>query len=106
MPAAKICSAPGCPRTQPCPDHPKVPWQGSNRRAQLPPGWSSRIVPRILARDELCTLALVCNGLSLSREVHHVGSPDDHSDANLAGTCKACHTVATQRQAADARRSP
>lgn len=103
MPALKVCSTPGCPRTQPCPDHPKLPWQGSTRRAELPPGWSSRIVPRILDRDPLCTLRIVCDG-HLSREVHHVADPHDHSDANLAGTCKACHVVATQRQAADARR--
>lgn len=100
MPAAKVCAHPNCPHVQPCPAHPKIAWQGSTRRAQLPPGWSSRIVPRILARDPICTICSV----HLSREVHHVGNPHDHSDEALAGVCVACHKAATAQQAAQARR--
>ncbi|MGE0138644.1 MAG: HNH endonuclease [Ilumatobacteraceae bacterium] len=31
--AAKICNHKGCINLQPCPDHPKIPWAGSTRRA-------------------------------------------------------------------------
>ena len=102
--APKVCSSPSCPNLQPCPDHERKPWASSTRRAELPPGWSSRIVPRILARDPICTDGRSCGGLALSREVHHVGSKFDHSDANLAGVCRACHRAATAEQAAAGRR--
>lgn len=100
MPARKICAR--CSNLMPCPTHAKVAWVGSTRRAELPPGWSSRIVPRILARDPVCT---TCN-LAMSREVHHVGDPSDHSDEALAGVCVDCHKAATKRQATAARWRP
>ena len=103
--APKACSHPTCPNVQPCPDHQRKLWQGSYRRAQLPSGWSSRIVPRILKRDPLCTLAIVCRGLALSTEVHHTGDPMDHRDEALGGTCHDCHATVTQQQAAAARRA-
>lgn len=99
MPAAKLCGHPGCPNPTPCAEHRKIPWAGSHRRKQLPPGWSSRIVPRILRRDVTCQLAITCGGMALATEVHHVGDPMNHSDENLAGVCRRCHNVATQAQA-------
>jgi len=100
--ARKACSVPRCPHLQPCPveGHARRPWEGSTRRAALPPGWSSRIVPRILARDPICTL---CRS-ALSTEVHHLADRDDHRDEVLAGVCKSCHQAETQAQAAAARR--
>lgn len=98
-PARKICAH--CSNLQPCPDHMKVPWQGSTRRAELPPDWTSRIVPFVLARDDICT---ICN-LALSKEVHHVGDKHDHRPENLAGVCVNCHKAATAAQAAHARRA-
>lgn len=97
--ARKVCSSPRCPALQPCPEHTPQPWAGSSRRAELPPDWSSRIVPRILRRDPLCT---ICS-LALSTDVHHTGDPHDHSDEVLAGVCRACHDAETQKQAAAAR---
>ena len=100
MRAAKICSEAGCINLTPCPDHHRQPWANSNRRAELPKGWSHSVVPRILARDPVCT---VCHN-RLSTEVHHTGTATDHRDSMLAGICRDCHTTATQSQSAEARR--
>jgi hypothetical protein len=105
MRARKLCSHPMCPNIAPCPTHAPAPWQGSTRRQQLPPGWSHRIVPRILKRDPVCTDGVVCGGLSLSTEVHHIGHPQDHRDIMLRGVCHDCHTYRTGQQAAEARRA-
>lgn len=56
-------------------------WKTSGRRARLPAGWSSTIVPRILRRDGgLCHLC----GAPGADAVDHMEPGDDHSDANLA----------------------
>lgn len=104
--APKLCSVVSCTRSQPCPDHPRVAWEGSTRRTELPPDWERRR-RRVLARpeDQTCTLGTTCGGLALSVEVHHVGNKHDHSLENLAGVCKRCHTEETLRQAAEARRA-
>lgn len=105
--ARKICASSQCPDfAEPgvsyCRAHQPKPWASSTRRSQLPRGWSSRIVPRILKRDPFCTLRFQgCTGFS--EEVHHVGPTDVHEDWNLAGTCSVCHLVATLEQAAAAR---
>lgn len=76
-------------------------WADSTRRQQLPPGWSSRIVPRIRKRDgNRCTRCRSTERL----EVHHIGDPHDHSDDNLATLCHACHAGETAREATAARR--
>lgn len=103
MRAPKVCSTPNCPHIQPCPDHPKIPWAGSTRRTELPKDWSRRR-RIVLERDPTCTLGLTCGGLALSTECHHTGDKHDHRLEHLAGVCKACHTAATQQQAAQARR--
>jgi hypothetical protein len=109
MRAAKVCSHVGpdgsCAELQPCPTHAPQPWQGSTRRQQLPPGWSHRIVPRILKRDPVCTDGVACGGRSLSTEVHHTRGPHDHSDEALAGVCHDCHAYRTGQQAAEGRRA-
>ncbi len=56
-------------------------WAGSTRRARLPAGWSSTIVPRILARDR--AVCYLC-GRPGADAVDHIQAGDDHSDANLA----------------------
>lgn len=56
-------------------------WAHSTRRARLPPGWSTRIVPRILARDGgVCYLC----GQPGADTVDHIRAGDDHADSNLA----------------------
>lgn len=107
-PAPKLCShiIPGvgtCGQTQPCELHPKVPWQGSTRRTELPPDWERRR-RRVLARDQICTDGRSCNGLALSTECHHRESKHDHSLENLAGVCHNCHSAITSEQAIAARR--
>lgn len=81
-----------------------MPWASSQRRAELPPGWSSRIVPRILQRDPTCRLQLRgCT--NVSTEVDHIGDKHDHSDANLRGLCHPCHAKRTHEQSLAARPS-
>lgn len=77
-------------------------WSSSTRTTELPPGWRTRICPRILARDPTCALRLPgCT--VVSTEVDHIGDKHDHSDENLRGLCSPCHTQVTQQQAAKAR---
>ena len=86
------CTAPGCPHTKPCPDHP-----ASWGRA-MPRGWG-RTRARILARDPTCRL---CSARP-SVEVHHVRGPGFEDDAWLLGVCSVCHAAITRAQAAAAR---
>lgn len=77
-------------------------WHTSRRRQQLPADWDRRR-RRILERDRYrCTLGLDgCTGAAT--EVHHLGSPDDHSDRNLAAACSHCHAVETSHESQRAR---
>lgn len=96
------CRISGCPELRPCPKdgHEPKPWAGSDRRAHLPPGWSSRIVPRILRRDPICK---ACKAAP-SAEVDHIDGRDNHEPTNLQGLCVPCHAAKTKREAAEARR--
>lgn len=70
-------------------------WASSDRRKRLPPGWSSTIQPRILARDgHRCYL---CGGHAT--EVDHVERGDDHRDSNLKAICIPCHRAKTAAEA-------
>lgn len=62
-------------------------WQGSNRKARLPSGWS-KIRAQILARDPVCK---ICD-VRPSRFCDHIqAKADDHSEAGLQGVCGPCH---------------
>ncbi len=104
--ARKVCAHPHCPNLMPChePGHAKVAWEGSTRSAELPPDWRRRR-QRILNRDPICTLGVVCGGLALSTQCHHTGASNEHADEHLAGVCAACHAVVTAQQATLARRA-
>lgn len=101
--ASRPCRIPGCPHLKPCPieGHERKPWEGSNRRAELPTNWTSSIAPAVLARDPTCT---ICHAAS-STDVHHIGNKHDHRLEQLAGVCSSCHRAETQAQAAAARRA-
>lgn len=96
--APKICSEPGCPNLQPCPDHRKVAWQGSTRRRRLPRGWE-KLRRFVLNRDPICRIC----GQAVSTECDHVIPSDDHSLDNLQGVCSPCHRIKTQKEAQEAR---
>jgi 5-methylcytosine-specific restriction protein A len=96
--AAKVCSEPGCPNLQPCPEHRKVPWQGSTRSQRLPRGWR-KLRRFVLSRDPLCRIC----GQTPSTECDHIVPGDDHSLDNLQGVCGPCHTAKTQKEASEAR---
>jgi 5-methylcytosine-specific restriction protein A len=77
-----------------------MPWDSSNRRAELPPNWSSEIVPRIRRRDsDRCQTC----GSTNRPEVDHIGDPHDHRDHNLRVLCHWHHAKRTAQQAAAAR---
>lgn len=84
-------------------------WSTSRRRAQLPTGWSTAIVPRILARDGHQCVARLANGsrcpATTGLEVDHVRAPHDHSDANLQTLCRWHHKRKTARESGAARRA-
>lgn len=55
-------------------------WGNSTRRARLPRGWSNRIAPGILARDNrICYLC----GQPGADTVDHIIPGDDHREENL-----------------------
>lgn len=79
-------------------------WANSTRRARLPPGWATVIVPRILKRDRrVCYLC----GAPGADTVDHVRPGDDHSDSNLAAVHDRnpphCHRTKSSREGATAR---
>lgn len=80
-------------------------WASSNRRAELPPGWTSRIVPRIKRRDHgVCqwpTHAGICG--APGTDVDHKLSPHDHRDEALWLLCTHHHKRKTAGEAAAAR---
>ena len=90
--APLACTAPGCPHTQPCPNHPRT-WRGR----KMPPGWPATR-RRILARDGHRCRA--CG--SVATEVHHL-RPGIEADASLVSLCHPCHAVITRAQALAAR---
>lgn len=98
----RVCTTPGCPNLQPCPQHRREPWADSDRRATLPPDWPRRRA-NTLRRDPICTLNLPgCT--TISTEADHAGDRDDHD--NLRGACASCHRKRTLQQAAEGRRRP
>lgn len=68
-------------------------WQGSSRRAELPPDWYTRVRPFVLARDgQRCRNRI--NGNLCGRpanQVDHVGDKNDHRTENLQAMCDWCH---------------
>lgn len=69
-------------------------WEGSNRRAELPPGWYSHIRPRILRRDRhACQWRMAVGGIcgKPANQVDHRAGKDDHRDENLQALCETHH---------------
>lgn len=76
-------------------------WEGSNRRNELPPGWYTRIRPRILRRDRhVCQWRMAVGGIcgQPANQVDHVGDPHDHRDANLQALCEKHHRRKSSQQ--------
>lgn len=104
--AAKICSHPGCPHLQPCPDHTQQPWQSSTRRARTISGSAQQArAARIMRLHE--RRCHVC-GKPMADQVDHViplaeDGADDES--NLAPIHSVpCHRDKTLAEAERARR--
>lgn len=81
-------------------------WQGSNRKAELPPDWASAIRPRILARDGYqCTE--LDDGVRCTHratDVDHIGDKHDHTDENLRSLCDWHHKKRSSAQGNAVRR--
>lgn len=78
-------------------------WQGSTRKATLPPNWPA-IRRQVLERDgHRCTwpdpAAPDGRCLAAATDVDHVGDRDDHDPANLRSLCGPHHLQRTSGQA-------
>lgn len=103
--APKICSAPGCPKTQPCPDHAPKPWGTSTRRTRTISGSKQQArAARIMRQhDRTCHIC----GKPMADEVDHViplaeGGADDDSNLRPIHSVP-CHAEKTQAEAQRAR---
>ena len=72
--------------------------QVSWRSTPLPRDWK-RTVARIKQRDPYCVECLAIGRYTLTTDIHHVGDPADHSDANLVGLCAWHHGRHTSAKA-------
>ena len=105
--AAKICSQPGCPNDQPCPDHHRQPWAGRQRRSSHGAGWDAkrRAVKR---RDRnTCQICFGARCGNAQLEVDMItpeaeGGTTDLDNLQLAG--KACHDAKSAAEAARGRK--
>jgi 5-methylcytosine-specific restriction endonuclease McrA len=70
-----------------------VRFETSDRRSRLPKNWAT-IRRRILHRDKYCRGCHV----NLATEVDHILPGDDHSDINLQGLCRYCHSRKSARE--------
>lgn len=69
-------------------------WQDSNRRAELPADWYTRIRPLILERD-----GHRCQACGRpATDVDHVGDKHDHRLENLQALCGWCHSRKSSMQ--------
>jgi 5-methylcytosine-specific restriction protein A len=101
--AAKACTDPSCPNTQPCPTHQRQPWQGHNgRHGRMRSGSREQKINRaVMLRDEgLCE----CGALA-SQVDHVIPLSEGGSDGmeNRRAICDPCHAEKTARESARGR---
>lgn len=84
--------------------HVKIPWESSNRRAELPADWPT-LRQQTLERDEhRCTWRTAGRRCpDQATDVDHIGDKDDHRLENLRSLCSPHHKARTARQATAAR---
>lgn len=71
------------------------------RSTPLPADWP-RIRKRVMKRDGGICTAILANGTRChgkATDVHHLGSPNDHSESNLTAVCAWHHKRLTSAQA-------
>ena len=81
-------------------------WEGSTRKATLPPNWDSEIRPAVLERDGYrCQIRFheVCIGVA--NQVDHMGDRNDHRPEVLRAACGPCHQRRSSQQGRAARPS-
>jgi hypothetical protein len=89
-PTHRVAQAQGAPER----DH-------GQRRVYQSRLWRDGITPRILRRDPVCQIAVLCEGRAPSTEVDHVipiQQGGDESDENLQGACHADHSRKTRME--------
>lgn len=68
-----------------------MPWNSSNRKAQLPPNWS-RISKSVIARaNGRCQLRYESICIGRATECDHIQRGNNHSPQNLQAACSPCH---------------
>lgn len=92
--APRICSNDSCANTQPCRDHPVIPWEGSTSRGFPPP-----IRRYILERDPLC---VQCHSRPSVIADHIVPKAEGGNDdpSNGQGLCADCDRTKTAADSA------
>lgn len=75
-------------------------WVGSQRKAELPDDWQSRIRPAIIARDSARCRWIEGGRRCAARgtDVDHIGDKQDHSLSNLRLLCDFHHKKRTSAQ--------
>ena len=96
--APTVCSRPGCPRLDPCPDHRAGRRDGPNRPTASARGYDAtwrRRRAQYLAEHSLCERD-GCGKPAV--DIHHLdgeGPAGDNSDANLQALCHPHHSTLT-----------
>lgn len=122
--ALTICHQPGCGKATPgryCAAHRQANVeqtstrdrerrrrQDGSRTLYDSSWWRELVRPRILARDPMCKIGVLCGGNAPSTEVDHMVAIEDggtESDGNLQGACKPDHTRKTALEQVARRRS-
>jgi 5-methylcytosine-specific restriction enzyme A len=82
-------------------------WEGSTRRQRLPSDWRSRIVPRIMRRDNHRCQWPNDHGICgwQATDIDHKQPGDNHSDDNLWALCSWHHDKKTAHEGNTARRN-
>lgn len=93
------------PRAPKAPGHyVPQPWQGSNRRAELPANWATVIVPAVRRRSggrcERVEDGVRC--VERAHSVDHDKDPDSHALSNLVDLCRRHHATKTGSEGARA----
>lgn len=80
-------------------------WEGSTRRATLPPNWAA-IRRIVLERDGERCVETMRNGRRChdkANQVDHINDPNDHSIGNLRSLCQWHHARKSSQQGNAAR---
>lgn len=82
---------------------PRPPWQGSDRKQELPANWEEIRAAVLEDDDRQCRIRYpgICAGEAT--DVDHIRRGNDHQRGNLQAACRACHRRKSGQEGAAAR---